>query len=67
MSRILSLMQFKSLLAAFALASMICVGCGGAGGEAKPVVEQDEIEKFLAENPDADVDMEEEDDEAFSE
>ena len=53
----------KSILVALSLTAMICVGCADSSGPAETVAEQSDIEKFLAENPDADVDLVEEDDE----
>tara|TARA_R110002049_G_scaffold46487_1_gene135109 strand:- start:41877 stop:42080 length:204 start_codon:yes stop_codon:yes gene_type:complete len=56
-------LTLKTILVALSLAALICVGCGDDDGPAEAVAGQSEIEKFLAENPDADVDMVEEDDE----
>ena len=50
-------LSIKSILVALSLVTMISVGCGGDGGPAESVAGQTEIEKFLAENPEADVDL----------
>jgi hypothetical protein len=63
MSRFVPVLSFKSLFVAFSLAAMICAGCGDDSGPAEVVADQNEVEKWLAENPDADVDLTLEDEE----
>ncbi len=66
MSRLVPELPLKFILVALSLAAMTFVGCGG-NGPAEAVADQSEIEKFLAENPDADVDMALEDEDEISE
>ena len=67
MSQLLSELRLKSFLVALSLAAMICVGCGDDSGPAEEVADQDEIAQWLAENPEADVDMNLDDEEAVDE
>jgi len=52
------------LLLGFALSLNLLVGCGGDSGPAKPAADMDEIQQYLADNPDQNVDVEDEDMEA---
>jgi hypothetical protein len=52
--------QAKLLIAASFLFLPLVLGCGGRGGEPDAVAGGDEIEQFLAENPEMAVDAEEE-------
>ena len=56
MSRFVADLPLKSMFIAMSLVAVTCVGCGGKS-EPEAVANQSEIEQFLAENPDADVDM----------
>ncbi len=48
-------MKFAKLIAFLALFALPWVtGCGGKGSGTGPVVEQDEIAAYVAENPDSD-------------
>lgn len=51
--------KFKFLLLTAVVATPLTVGCGGSS-ETAPVANDDDIEAFLAENPDMAVDLEEE-------
>lgn len=44
------------LLFGFALSLTLLVGCGSDSGPAKPATELDEIQQFLKDNPDQNVD-----------
>ena len=52
--------QAKLLIAASFLLLPLVLGCGGGSGEPNAVAEGDEIEQFLADNPEMAVDAEEE-------
>ncbi len=45
------------------LAAAAVPGCGGSSGPAQPTAELSELEQYLADNPDADQDLEPEEDE----
>ncbi len=50
----------KLLVASSILCLPLVLGCGGGSGEPNAVAEGDEIEQFLADNPEMAVDAEEE-------
>lgn len=52
--------QFKMLIATSFLVLPLALGCGGSGGEPDAVAGGDEIEQFLADNPEMAIDAEEE-------
>ena len=52
--------QAKIILASSLLFLPLALGCGGSSGDPNPVAGGDEIEQFLAENPEMAVDADEE-------
>ncbi len=49
------------ILFGFALSLSLLVGCGSDSGPAKPAADMDEIQQYLADNPDQNVDNADED------
>jgi len=49
------------ILFGFALSLSLLVGCGSDSGPAKPAADMDEIQQYLADNPDQNTDVEDED------
>ena len=49
------------ILFGFALSLFLLVGCGSDSGPAKPAADMDEIQQYLADNPDQNVDNADED------
>jgi hypothetical protein len=49
------------ILFGFALSLCLLVGCGPDSGPAKPAADMDELQQYLADNPDQNVDIEDED------
>ena len=67
MSRFASEQPLKSILFAMSVAALTCVGCGDESDAPAEVGTQDEIQQWLAENPEADVDMDLDDEDAVDE
>ena len=66
MPRFIPEIPLKFIFVATSLVAMTCAGCGG-DSQPEAVADKSEIEQFLADNPDADVDMGMEDEDSIDE